>query len=290
MGDGDSKRSRVDEEALVERLSSTISYYRKQVHLLSGALAVGHRSQVSRVRQLQRLLIALSRTANAIEVLSSRGFVNEVYMIARAFVERSVNYCLILVADDALVQDFIDYSIQKEYRSLNRQLETANHRIRVKAVGFDHIEAGPSLRNALQKYTTKKSGKEVRKWTQLSVPERVETIKAAVRDFEPLTMLTAYFAVNEKASEALHGTLHGALVEYDLASLSSELATEPHLQYLAYSNLQLILFLLANCIHELLKVLGEREDLGQVYSESYQNYTAVLAEDWARELRNQKRR
>jgi hypothetical protein len=70
------------------------------------------------------LLGSSCQTASAIAKLSEHPdvFLGECYILARAFIEKIINYCYLLVCDDAEHSRFIKHTIQKSYRKLDRKI------------------------------------------------------------------------------------------------------------------------------------------------------------------------
>ena len=93
------------------------------------------------------LLGSSCQTASAIAKLSEHPeiFLGECYILARAFIEKIINYCYLLVCDDDEYQRFFKYTIQKSFRKLDRNITIDEHEIRLKYTGIPDFDSNPIL-------------------------------------------------------------------------------------------------------------------------------------------------
>ncbi len=155
------------------------------------------------------LLGSSCQTASAIAKLSEHPeiFLGECYILARAFIEKIINYCYLLVCDDDEYQRFFKYTIQKSFRKLDRNITIDEHEIRLKYTGIPDFDSNPILHDAISAFTSK-AGKEQKSWTIKSLRKRISTILKNSK-LEPVIFMTNVLTIYEDASEAVHGSLYG---------------------------------------------------------------------------------
>lgn len=155
------------------------------------------------------LLGSSCQTASAIAKLSEHPeiFLGECYILARAFIEKIINYCYLLVCDDDEYQRFFKYAIQKSFRKLDRNITIDEHEIRLKYTGIPDFNSNPILHDAISAFTSK-AGKEQKSWTIKNLRKRISTILKNSK-LEPVIFMTNVLTIYEDASEAVHGSLYG---------------------------------------------------------------------------------
>ena len=73
-----------------------------------------------RVDSLYMLLFSMHDTAESVGILVANQKMNESYMIARALLERIINYIFLLCCDEEDYKKYLSYTKQKSYRNLKR--------------------------------------------------------------------------------------------------------------------------------------------------------------------------
>ncbi len=222
-----------------------------------------------RILSLYHLLMSIYITGNAINLLALNNFLGESYMLARALLEKLINYMYLLVCEEDEYKKYLNYTKQKGYRVLNRNFIVGDQKVELKWTGSVNLDDYPELREAVNEFTSSK-GKSVTRWTSLSLADRLAIIrdKGSIK-IEGLMLST--LGIYDDASEALHGSLYGATFNYGffegkIPSSVRELAE-------TYRNKLLFLFFaLGTCIDSLLEVISGR-------------YTADKVKDFARQSR-----
>jgi hypothetical protein len=158
-----------------------------------------------RLKRVKIVLGSISQTATSIAILAQHSFSNEAIMLARSFIEKAINFCYIVICSEEEYQNYIQYSRQKAYRKLDRNIEVNGKRVGLKFSGKNKISS--ELKDCLDKFTGEKGGEKTR-WTKKSIIERLELVDKEKIINSGIFML-AYLSVYEDASEALHGTFYG---------------------------------------------------------------------------------
>lgn len=155
------------------------------------------------------LLGSSCQTASAIAKLSEHPdmFLGECYILARAFLEKIINYCYLLVCEGDEYQRFFKYTIQKSFRKLDREITIDEHEIQLKYTGIHHFDSNPILKDAISAFTSK-AGIEQKSWTTKILKKRISTILKNSK-LEPAIFMTNVLSIYEDASEAVHGSLYG---------------------------------------------------------------------------------
>lgn len=165
-----------------------------------------------RIQSLYHLLMSIYITGNAINLLALNNFLSESYMLARALLEKLINYMYVLVCEEDEYQKYLNYTKQKGYRILNRSFIVGDQKAELKWSGSVNLDDNPELREAVNQFTSGK-GKVITRWTSLSLAERLNVIrdKGNIK-IEGLMLST--LGIWDDASEALHGTLYGSAFHF----------------------------------------------------------------------------
>ena len=155
------------------------------------------------------LLGSSCQTASAIAKLSEHPdvFLGECYILARAFIEKIINYCYLLVCDDDEHSRFIKHTIQKSHRKLDRKIIVGENELGLKHSAIPDYNANSILKDSISEFTSK-SGKEITRWTIKRLEDRIDTIQKNSK-LKPIIFMMNVFSIYEDASEAVHGTLYG---------------------------------------------------------------------------------
>jgi hypothetical protein len=191
-------------------------YYVKQVLLIKDSYEYQFNEWGSisseRIQSLYHLLMSIYITGNAINLLAVNNFLSESYMLARALLEKLINYMYVLVCDEDEYQKYLNYTKQKGYRILNRSFMVGDQKAELRWSGSINLDDDPELREAVNQFTGGK-GKVITRWTSISLQDRLAIIrdKAKIK-IEGLMLST--LGIYDDASEALHGTLYGAAFHF----------------------------------------------------------------------------
>ncbi|OWK31306.1 DUF5677 domain-containing protein [Sphingomonas dokdonensis] len=128
--------------------------------------------------------------------------------IARSAVETAINAAFIAVEGEELAQRAIRHMRQKRWRDLHREARIGDFQITTsRDVGLE-IDDISGLREALDEFTRKKGGAEIREWTDVSLADRIAAISAKSRR-GGLGLGSAFFGIYRPGSELLHGSYYG---------------------------------------------------------------------------------
>lgn len=178
-----------------------------QVKLLVENVGAINQGNQPRVSNLYAIYSAIIEDAISIRLLCENGRTNQAYIISRALIERVTNFCFLQLCTDATFSDYLDYSLNKAGRSLDQSIE-ANGEVKARlALNGGDFDLPHEIRAAIAKFTSER-GREKTRWTNVSLPERAAVIEAKLGSTGLFMSLLAIYA---NASEALHGTIYGAV-------------------------------------------------------------------------------
>jgi hypothetical protein len=215
------------------------------------------------------LLTACANTGRALSTLARAGFLNEVIMLSRAFVERMVTAGYLAVCDREEVDQYIAYTRQKAYRKLSREVATSAGTASLKYNGEIDVAGVPGLQEALDRFTGKRGG-EVRRWTRLDVPEMAEVV-AKRSGTTPSMMLLSYLATYEDASEALHGTLYGVTFHLGVQHPGVPLDHPEGLERYTFTQMCMVFMLGTFLSHDIIAVIHSQTPIPDLFTASSRN-------------------
>lgn len=133
------------------------------------------------------------------------------YLVARALVERSINFGYLAFCDPTEFQSWLDYSQQKAYRLLDRHETAGNVEFRLSRNSLPNPVDIPELDTLLKRFTERVSG-EVTRWSKLNLNDRLGAIEKTFPKSDRVVsiLLQALTLVCSIGSEAQHGTLLGS--------------------------------------------------------------------------------
>jgi hypothetical protein len=233
-------------EYYVQQLLLTKELYEHQYNELE-------RIDNPRVSSLYHLMLSIYLTGSAINLLALNNYLGESYMLARALLEKLINYMYLLVCEEGEYKKYLDYTKQRGYRVLNRSFIAGNQKVELKWGGSVNLDDYPELKEAISQFTSSK-GKAVTRWTSLSLADRLNVIgeKATIN----ITgLMFSMLGIYEDASEALHGSLYGATFNYGFFGGKKPSNTKEFAE--TYRNQLLTLFFaLGTSIASLFKVIS----------------------------------
>lgn len=191
-----------------EGVAPWCEHLKKQIERLILAENILRESSNKRVVKLYPLFMSIIDDLSSIDVLLSISKVNQAYIICRALLERTINFCYLLYADNEEYENFVLYTYNKAGRSLSMKAEVDGDTFfSLDYSGKDSISE--FTKSAMDKFTSSK-GKEIPRWTKLNIDKRAKYLKEKTGHnlFVHLTM------IYPDASEAIHGTLYGALFHF----------------------------------------------------------------------------
>jgi hypothetical protein len=206
-----------------------------------------------RVLSLYHLMLSIYLTGSAINLLALNNYLGESYMLARALLEKLINYMYLLVCEEDEYKKYLNYTKQRGYRVLKRSFTAGNQKVELKWAGSIDLDDYPELKEAVSQFTSPK-GKAVTRWTSLSLADRLNVIgeKATIN----ITgLMYSMLGIYDDASEALHGSLYGATFNYGFFGGKIPSNTKEFAE--TYQNQLLTLFFaLGTSIASLIKVIS----------------------------------
>jgi len=201
--------SQNEAEKTMQSLRDFGGYYQGQLDILRQlTMAALPLKNGERLNGIYPLLDSINTSGYSTDMLIRSGLITEAFILARAFLERLVNACYLLVCDRSAFDDYIEFSMQKVQRSFDTR-RTAYEAIGKEVPGVD-VSSIPVVARGLEKFTSQR-GKEITRWTTLNIERRIEYIKERNETFKAGLFLAVTRYIYEDASEAVHGTLYGAL-------------------------------------------------------------------------------
>lgn len=131
-----------------------------------------------RASKLKVVLGSNCGTASAICKLSEEDeyYYSESIMLARAFLEKIINFCYLQVCDESEFERYEKYTAQKAYRKLNSSVSIDDFTLGVELKHNIDLKEHPNLSESIDEFTSKK-GKPIRQWTNVNVQNRIKLIK-----------------------------------------------------------------------------------------------------------------
>lgn len=225
----------------------------EQVSLLVRAEGMIRMSELPRVARLHALYAAIIEDSISIRLLGDAARLNQAYIIIRALLERLTNFCFLQLCTDDEFGDYVDYTLNKVGRRMDRYIEAnGEKKARVALRGGD-FELPPEIAAAVAKFTSER-GREKTRWTSVSLPDRAAIIEAKLGS---TGLFMSFLTIYADASEALHGTLYGAafhLGAYDVGAAPYDQAS---LDRHRYETLSFLYLMAGGAIDTLLSMLKE---------------------------------
>lgn len=231
----------------------------QQIHRCIQLTAPLRESRAPRVSRLYAVFSAIIEDAISIRLLGDSARTNQAYIIARALLERVVNFCFLQLCTDAEYEDYLDYTLNKAGRSLDRSIEAGGEVKACIALKDGSFELPPEIAAAVAKFTSER-GREKTRWTSVSLPDRAAVVEARL---EKTGLFMSLLAIYADASEALHGTLYGAVFHLGTYSIGSLPTDQESLDRHRHETLCCLYLMTGGAIDTLLSLL---EDLGESYA------------------------
>ena len=196
-------------------------------------------SPIERVSKLHPLFVAVIEDAISIRLLCSDARLNQAYIVSRELLERATNYCFLQICSEEQYNDYLDYSLNKAGRRVDRAIEE-NGKVQATIYLKDGLLVLPEeIQAAIAKFTSQRGGEKTR-WTAVPLQDRAAAIETKIGGTGLFMSLLTIYA---DASEALHGTLYGALVHlgtYDFGAVPYDQLSLDRLRYSTISALCLM--------------------------------------------------
>lgn len=263
------KKRKYDSE---ETLNVALDFFNSQISLaenLNNFIHVHDKINSDRLSDLFPLLVGIVTAGKSIILVTNGRLATEAFILSRAFLERSINFCYLMSCNDKELQDFIDYALQKGFRATNAKKKTATY------LGLKYKISEPNewLGKKLKKFTSNK-GKEIPRWTKLSFRDRLNYVQKEIKDLIGSYDVGFYENLYEDASETSHGTLYGTL--FHTGMLSGAVCPIGGLNFITHYVSLLLCKLgdLIDCILEII-ILKTDIDLNSYKEQSHRNNETV---------------
>jgi hypothetical protein len=151
-------------------------------------------------------LAGLAGTCGAILKISVHpAWVDECYMLGRAYLERCVNASYLAVCDESANEDFLMHAVARRYRHEDHSVTLNGHTVTIKR----ERPPGPPPREvevALERFTSRTGRPKM--WSDLNLEQKASAVAQAVPGVETILALSI-LGINGRASESLHGSFFG---------------------------------------------------------------------------------
>ncbi|MCZ8528703.1 DUF5677 domain-containing protein [Alteromonas sp. PRIM-21] len=188
--------------------------FEKHIQLLTSYEITVRECQNERAVKLYPIFASIIEDSISLDILAKNSRVNQCYIISRALLERVINFCYLLYSPEEEYESFVAYTKNKVARSLSRKIEIGGQKKISLEFSGGQYELPKDYRDAVERFTSEK-GREIPRWTKLNIEKRADFLDLKAGRNLLLHVLMIY----GDASEALHGTLYGAL--FHLGTFSS---------------------------------------------------------------------
>ncbi len=171
-----------------------------------------HMELKGRTRKCKLLTRSICETCRSMWILASNGQLHDCLILSRALLEKTVTCCYLMVCDEKEFDRYFLHSLQKGYRSLDREFKSQHAHLRLYFTGTIDPSEVPRLREALDTYTSKR-GRPRTRWTQKSLADQIAVIEER-SDTDIYMLAFPMLWIYEDASEALHATLYGTVFDH----------------------------------------------------------------------------
>ena len=238
--------------------------FKKHIEIVHANENVVRNSDSARLLKLYPLLAAILEDSISLDILASHSRVNQCYVISRALLERVINFSYLLYAPEQEYSSFVEYTKNKAARSLSRKIEIDG--VEKVSLNFasDDYQLSEDYVRAVEQFTSA-NGREIHRWTKLNIDKRADFLDKK----SGKNLLLHVLAIYADASEALHGTLYGALFHLGVFNPSSDMRDQDSVDRQRYANLSFLYFMASAALSTLLFCIKENgADLSEAYHEA----------------------
>jgi hypothetical protein len=269
MSRGDNKKAKWGTQEFTNQL---FQYYIKQSDLLQELYKYQfdklEAEPNERVDSLYLLLFSMHDTAEAVGILIANQKINEAYMMARAQLERIINYIFLLYCDEEDYKKYLSYTKQKSYRNLKKNVKAGKLLAELKWTRKLTLENDPDLQKAINLFTSKR-GKMITRWRGKSLPEMLNVLSQET-DIDIKPLMLGLLAIYDDASEALHGTLYGTIFQIGLFT-RGDIGTKSQIISSVHGQLSMLLLALGTCIDSLTVAVDKLFPIKAIREKSKEN-------------------
>lgn len=225
------------------------------------------------------LLISCGQTGAAIIKLADEieCFTSASVMLARAFMEQSINFCYVSLCDEKEYSSFILHPVYKHYHNigiskLEDDINTYKENLAVKKDKQERLKKTPIVQEALSIFS--ETNPNLR-WTKKTLTQRIDVIK------EHGKILDIFFTISKlqyysDASETLHGSLYGCIRDLDIIDPDFDPTNKVELDKKLFKDNTCILLHLGMLVHECFTLISYSNDIEEIWDYSYKNRNMAL--------------
>jgi hypothetical protein len=240
--------------------------------------AVNHISD-ERIEKVVLLLISCGQTGAAILQLANQidTFTNESVMLARSFIEKTLNFCYASVCDDGEYQAFLLHPVYKHFHNLTHpklgdDLIDIENIFLQRKIKQEKLKTLPIVQKALRLFSESNPNLN---WTKKSLNQRLQVIEERGR------LLDVFFTISKldyysDASETLHGSLYGCTYNVGTFDQEFDSTKTDELNKKLYKNNTCVLLHLGMLIHECLTMVSYSNPIEDIWQSSYKNRRHAL--------------
>jgi len=269
MSRGDNEKAKWGTQEFTNQL---FQYYIKQSDLLQELYKYQfdklEAEPNERVDSLYLLLFSMHDTAEAVGILIANQKINEAYMMARALLERIINYIFLLYCDEEDYKKYLSYTKQKSYRNLKKNVKAGKLLAELKWTRKLTLENDPDLQRAINLFTSKR-GKTITRWRGKSLPEMLNVLSQET-DIDIKPLMLGLLAIYDDASEALHGTLYGTIFQIGLFT-RGDIGTKSQIMSSVHGQLSMLFLALGTCIDSLTVAVDKLFPIKAIREKSKEN-------------------
>jgi len=273
MSRGDNDKAKWGTQEFTNQL---FQYYRKQSDLLQELYKYQfdklEAKPNERVDSLYLLLFSMHDTAEAVSILVANQKINEAHMMARALLERIINYIFLLYCDEEDYKRYLSYTKQRSYRNLKKNIKVGKLIAELKWTGKLSLENDPDLQKAINLFTSKR-GKTITRWQGKSLPEMLNILSQKT-DIDMKPLMLGLLAIYGDASEALHGTLYGTIFQIGLFTRGN-IGTKSQIIRSVHGQLSMLLLALGTCIDLLTVAINKIFPIEAIREQSKENFRVL---------------
>jgi hypothetical protein len=256
-----------------DKLNAFEKYFITQLQLLKELIESIKKSDMpDRLDCLGQLLVSLISNGEAVKILLHGAYVPEAYIIARAFLEKCVNFCYLNICEQCEYDNYLDWTQQKIIRTIYTKQKT------FKNVGSDlfpspDINSFTKGKDKIKKFSGKKGGEKFA-WTSVSLYHRIKFLEGAIGKKSLGMYLATMNLIYEDASENIHGTLYGATY-HKIYFYDADVTEEDKMKRQLIMMSEMYMFL--GClIHGIFEILSKKIPDNSILKQSEENINEVI--------------
>ncbi|MFG0763609.1 DUF5677 domain-containing protein [Aeromonas media] len=238
--------------------------FHKHIELLITYEISVRECQNERAIKLYPIFASIIEDSISLDILAKNYRLNQCYIISRALLERVINFCYLLYSPEDEYESFVAYTKNKAARGLSRKIEIGGQKKVSLEFSGGEYELPQDYRDAVERFTSE-NGREIPRWTKLNIEKRAVFLD----EKSGRNLLLHVLMIYGDASEALHGTLYGALFHLGTFSPGSIPSDQESLDQHRNNTLSFLYFMGSAAIGVLLFCLKEnRVELSEAYTKA----------------------